>query len=295
MNVLPLVFSFLIIFSCLCYTFLKEVKSFQLIELTLEGYNHTEKAIRNALIKRSYDKIKEDMPPGTPKSEQAPKKSYTCVSRREYVPPLETSKFYLKALSKAGVELSQHPLYEPLAELLRLLYKKTLFDKYPKSNKIEYRLVDALIKKMQKFPSAAQLSYLYPDDPELQKIFYKMLKGTNRYTDEAGIPPLSHFLSLENGDKAAHLGYASLPVLKALFGMQIASEILRIEEENRNSSQKQYALSKEELESLCLKDPIRSSLLTALQPYINYSKQVAKKKSLAKRDQRTGIGIEKEL
>lgn len=294
MNILPLIFALLIIFSCLCTTFLKEVKSLHLIEITLEGYNQAEKEIRNAIIKRSYEKIK-----GDPSSESAKKEGTkrlkTFHSKRSHFPPLETSKFYLKALAKTEIELSQHPLYEPLAQLLRLLYQKNVFNHYPNIKGPEYKLIEALVKKAQKFPSAKDLSYLHPDDSELQKIYYKMLKGTNLYTEEVGIPPLAHFISLEKTDKVIHLKWASPPILKALFTEPLAQHILQREAEHWKTSQKHYSLSKEDLATLFMQEPGQSAIFTALQPYLSDSLQSAKKKSLAKRDKKTDICIEKEL
>ena len=87
MNILPLIFSLLIIFSCLCATFLKEVKSLSLIEMTLEGYNHTEKEVRNEITKRAYKKIKEDALPNDPKKEVT-KKVKAFSSKRSQSPPL---------------------------------------------------------------------------------------------------------------------------------------------------------------------------------------------------------------
>ncbi len=294
MNILPLVFSFLIIFSCLCFTFLKEVNSLTLIELTLEGYNHTEKAIKNALVKKAYHKIKEDLPLGS--SNGATQKTGRLFhSKRVQFPPQETSKFYLRALAKSEMPLSEHPLYEPLSELLRCLSQKTVFDKYPDKKDIEYKLIEALVKKAQKFPSAKELSYLYPEDPELQKIYYKIVKGTNSYTQEAGIPPLAHFLSLENSDKAAFLSLASPLVLKAFFGTEGAEKILSTEKIHFETDQKYYFFSKEDLETLLMKEIGSSGVLSSIQPYLNYSKQNSKQKSIAKQDKLTGISIEKQL
>ncbi len=294
MNILPLVIAFLIIFSYMTTTFLQEVNSFHLIERTMRGYQHTEKAIRNALVKKRYHKIKET--PSLPKGKKiAEKPSQAFPSKRLGSPPLETSKFYLRALCASGIELTTHPLYEPLAELLRDLYKRPLFSKDLSLKNLEYRLIRALCDKALKHPDTDNFSDLYPDDPSLHELYYKMLKGTNYYTKDKGIAPLAHFLSLEKNPKGAFLSFASSPVLKALFGEDVATEIVNKEKSQWAETGKNTCFTKQDLETLLLKDPKKASLLSTLDPYLNYSKQQVARTSLAKRDSQTNIGIEKQL
>jgi hypothetical protein len=284
MNILPFVFSFLILFSCLAATFLRQTKSMQLIEITLGGYDRAEKALKNACIKRCFEKIK-DTPSSSPSSRSA-----AFHSKHLHYPPLELSKFHLKAFGQVESFPSSHPLYEPLARLLRHLYQERVFAKYSKRAGVEYLLAEALVKKLYKSPNVQYLADLHPDDPELQLLYYKMLKGTNQYTETAGIPPLSHFFSLEPMNKALHLNLASPPILTALFGPKASQEILVQEREHWNKTHKYYALIKKDLEGFLSKEP---GLLTAWDPYFSYSRPVAKKTRIARRDKRTGILIER--
>ncbi len=293
MNILPLIFSFLIIFSCIAFTFLREVKSFSLIETTLNGYNRAERAVSNAISSKAYRKIKAE-PIGKKEGEksQTPKeKEY--FSYRSLFPAFENSKFNLEPLIKQEGELRIHPLYEPLAEFLRILYRKNLFAKEKKSEKLEYHLIAEMIKKARKLGEVQSLAELYPEDPVLKGIYYKMLKGTNQYDRDRGIPPLGEFLSIRKGGKAVSLSFASPLLLEAFFGLEISSEILKVEREKWENSNKYYFFSKENLESLLMKNPTKAPLLHTFDPYLDYSKQFDKRTQLGGRDKITGIAVEK--
>ena len=182
-----------------------------------------------------------------------------------------------------------------LAEFLRLLYKNCLFAKVPHSEKIEYRLIESMIKKARKLPDLDNLAELYPDDPVLAKIFYKMLKGTNQYDRNRGIPPLADFISLNKEKTSAHLSFASPILLEALFGDEIAVQILQEEKKKWEDTNKYYYFSKEDLQAAVMKNPARVPALSSLESYINYSKQRTPLTQIGGRDKKTGIGIEKAL
>ena len=294
MNILPLVFAFLLIFSYITASFVRENKSSALIEWTLHGYNHIEKAVRNGIIKRAFDHIKaSETSCPVPKDKNS--KTPSFISRRISSPPLETSKFYLRAFANTSTTLVSHPLYEPLATLLRNLYQERVFKQQNAPPGVEYTLIPLMIQKMNDLPSSRNLADLMPSDPFLQNLYYKMLRGTNRYSLQEGIPPLSHFLSLEKSDKVIHLNHASEPILEALFGGKITKEILEKEKQQFDLTQKYYAFSKQDFEILLEKHTHEKGIFFYLNSLISYTKKVGKKEHLAKRDKITQIGIEKEL
>jgi hypothetical protein len=293
-NILPLVFTFLIIFSCIAFTFLREVKSFHLIETTLHGYNRTERELSNTLARKAYKKATRD--PATKKTDErnkAQKKAY--FSMRTLFPSLENSKFNLTPLMKQQGEVKLHPLYEPLAELLRLLYGENLFKKEKKREKLEYRLIEEMLKKAQKLPESENLIDLHPEDPALKRIYYKMLKGTNQYTRKEGIPPLESYLGINKSDKAVSLSFAAPVLLEAFFGAEISSEILKMERQKLEESNKYYYFSKEDLTTTLMKNPAKSLLLSALEPYLDYSKEATEKKQIGGKDKLTGIAVKKDI
>lgn len=294
MNILPLIFTFLIIFSCISLTFFRDVKSFFLIETTLDGYSRTERTLNNQIVKKAYRKIKGESLAPKPSSQRKIKQT-TYTSRRTFFPPLDNSKFNLTPLIKHEGDLHLHPLYEKLAEFLRLLYQKTLFDREPKSENIEYRLLEGILKKARKDPDATKMIELVPDDPTLANIYYKMQRGTNQYSRTEGVPPLSYFLSVQKETAAAWLSFASPVLLEALFGSKITEQILQEEQKKWEESTQYYYFSKDDLQSLLVKHPDQAPLFTQLEPHLHYSKQFKPRTELGGRDEITGIGLEKPL
>lgn len=290
MNVLPLVFTFLIIFSCLACTFLREVKSFSLIETTLHGYSRTDRELSNRIVRKAWGKIKVEPAEKNKGESKARTKNYT--SMRRLFPPLENSKFNLTPLIKHQGELKLHPLYEPLAGLLRLLYGKNLLKK---QEKLEYRFVEAILKKAQKLEGGTDLTDLYPEDPVLKKIYYKMLKGTNQYTRTKGIPPLESFLHIGKSDKAIALSLAQPLILEAFYGPEISAEILKMEQDKWKELNKYYYFSKEDLQNVLGKNPAKTLAFASLEPYLEYSKGITTKDQIGGRDKITGLAVKKDL
>lgn len=291
MNILPLIFTFLIIFSCIAFSFLKEVKSYTLIETTLHGYNRAEQALSNASARKTYNKIKGDpiQKQEGEKGSSTSKKEY--VSRRCFFPALENSKFNLSPLIQEGGQFKFHPLYEPLAGLIRQLYGNNLFSKEKKSENLEYRLLNEMLKKARRQSNVQELAALFPEDPVLKKLYYQMLKGTNQFSEKKGIPPLGEFLAIQKSDKAVCISFASVPLLKALFGQDISSLILKVEQDKWSESGKYYYFNKQDLEMALMQTPAKGSLLTALDTYLNYSKQFTQRELIGGRDKITGIAV----
>lgn len=293
MNILPLVFTFLIILSCIAFTFLREVKSIFLVETSLEGFNRTERVVNNTIVKKAYRKIKGET---TSKNNSQNKNNGTgaYVSQRSAFPPREESKFNLGVLIQHQGEPTLHPLYEPLAEFLRQLYKTRLFDRQPHPEKIEYRLIGVLLKKAHDHSAAKTLVELCPDDPDLAKLFYKMLKGTNQYSRDQGIPPLGDFICIAQDKTAASLSFASPRLLEALFSPKIAGLILEEEQKKWEELGKHDYFSKEDLQALIMKNPQQAASYSSLEPYLNFSKQ-SMQRLLIGGDKKTGIGVERQI
>ncbi len=287
MNILPLVLTFLLIFSCIAASFLKETKSYAVIESTLHGYSRTEMALNNAIARAAYHKMKgELLEKGTREQDRLAAKS-EYKSRRCFFPALENSKLNLAPIFQGSEPFKTHPLYEPSANLLRLLYRRNLFKK---QENLEYRLLDEMLKKAKRLGTVGDLAELFPEDPSLKNTYYRMLVGTNQFDEKQGIAPLREFLSIQNTDKAVCISFASVPVLKALFGPDIASLILKVEQEQSATLNKYYYFNKQDLEAALVKTPA----LTALGPYLDYSKQFTPRKQWGGRDTITGIGVVRE-
>ncbi len=290
MNILPLILTFLIIFACISFTFLKEAKSFFLAETTLASFHKTERELNNKITARVYRKAG-----GEPINKKQPaaaksKKETTYFSRRSFFPPLEESKFNIGPLVKYEGDIKQHPLFEPLAKMLRLLYKP-FFD----SEKIEYRFVQTMIAKARKFPEPTDLAELFPDDLKLRTIYYKMLKGTNQYNQKGSIPPLKDFVAWKKDGPALFFSFASPIALKSLFDKKMADTIVQEEKKKWEQSGKYYYFSKEDLQQLLVNNPALTSQFTNLDPYLDYSKQINRREEIGGIDPKTGLSVKKFL
>lgn len=295
MNILPLVFTFLLILSFITLTFLRETKSIFLIEHSVNGFRRIERVVNNQIVQKAYKKISGEAIAKKKTGEPKNKKKKKLHSVREIFPPLKTSKFNLGPLIEHQGEINQHPLYEVLAAFLRILYQKSLFAHELKAEKIEYRLIHAWIKSAQKIEDVEDLAELHPDDLDLAKVFYKMLRGTNQYTRTEGIPPLGDFLLISEKKTAVSLSFASQSLLEALFGEECASQIMQVEQKKREETSSQYYFPKENLPQLLANEPARAASLPTLDPYIDYSKEQTKRELVGKRDDTTGIAFEKNI
>lgn len=292
MNILPLIVAFLFVFSFFAFNFLKEQKSFVLTETVFDSYNRVESNLQNNIVRKAYSKFKTEAPPPkttNPTAKQTPK---NFVSYRTFFPPLETSKFNLTPLIKDTAEFKLHSLYEPLANLFRILYGKTLY----KTENIEYSILDAMLMKARKHPEMENLADIDLDDPAIKIIFYKMLKGTNQYqVGREGIPPLGDFLAIGKENYPISFSFASAALLESLFGKEITTHIFLEEEKKRTELNKYYFLSKEELQALVTKNPAQFLNFSSIEPYIDYSKQFKSRKETGGKDEKTGLAIKNQM
>ncbi len=294
MNILPLIFTFMIIFACLTFTFLKEVKSFSLLETVFNSFYRTETQINNTIVRKSYRKIKTESINKKESSEKkTTTKTSTYLSRRSFFPPFESSKFNMGALIKYEGEFKLHPLFELLAETLRLLYKKPLFDAEHYSKNIEYSLLEAILAKARKTPEAKDLVELCPDDPALHSLYYKLIKGTNQHSKKEGIPPLGDFVALKKEPAAIFFSFAAPVLLEALFNQEIAEHILAEERKKWEESNQYYYFTKEDLQPLLMKNPSLSAKHTSLESYLDYSKEMKARNEIGGIDRNTGLSIKK--
>lgn len=291
MNILPLALTFLLIFSCIAVTFLKQVKSTLLAETSFETFHRAERSLNNYFVQKAYRKasgetlVKNQTPTKT-------KKTLTYSSKRLSFPPSDSSKFNLTPLIEYQGELKLFPPYETLIQLLCILYEGRLFEK---GSKIEYQIAETLIKTAQKLSKIKTLAELQPKDPTLAKQFYQMLKGTNQYTSTSGIPPLGDFITLLPEKKLASLSFASPPLLEALFGKEIADTILEEEQRKWAESKKYYFFSKDDLQALLAKHPGHSSTFSHFDPLLSYTKKAAPRRTIGSQDKQTGMRLEKNL
>lgn len=285
MNALPLILTFLLIFSVLSTGFLRGQKTSLVAQKCSTRFYHTNRCVSNRITERYYRKIKVDTSSKASKDKKKGVKRSTTpfVFTREHLPPLETSKLNLTPLLETKTDPKRHPLYEIAAELLRLLYKDKLFKK---EQDWEYALLDSFCATQ----NPQKLIDLYPIKTTLQPLFYKMLKGTHHYDLKTaeGIAPLEHFFTLGQ-QSAIHFCFASPLLLQATFGKKIAEKIIAEEDKKERKS----PLTQDEFASLLINDPACSSLITELDSELNFSKKQEKRKALSGIDKKSNLTITK--
>lgn len=298
MNILPLICGLLIVFSCLAFTFMKEQRAITLIEKSLLAAARTERAVMNKIQERHFRKVKPlPQEKKTPVKEQKKQPRYeTFINLRRIFPPPEKAKLSLSPLFKEHADLSENLIYQTALNLLSLLYQSTPIVNGQKPG-WEKRILDEVISKERSLSELDSLSDLFPKDPALKTLYYKMLKGTNDYDVEAkrGVPPLGDFFTIDEDKKGntVYFSFAPPVLLKALFGESIANAILTAEQQELAQTHKFQWLTKEELQAILLQHRSPKAQFSLYEPYVNFSKQIPVKKNIAGQDAQTHLIIKR--
>lgn len=276
MNILLLVTSFLIIFSMGLYGFTLQSKATVTKQTYFLTFMDLERRALSGMQKNQYRKAiqKNKRAKGeAKKNEGRQEKSFN----RDRKDPIDVSKLNISSLLQTPAPLSYERLYEIAAEVLRTLYAKTAVGHLAEKLSVrdfEYQILDALIAKSRSNPDLTSLLELFPDDPRLNQIFTKMMKGTKQYTISdlpKGYPPLEDFFFLTKEKQSpVSFSFASSPLLSAVFGKDLTQRILE-EERKKGTPEKPISLGEEELSSLLLKESGKKPMLTDLQEILSFS------------------------
>ena len=261
MNILFLVSSFLLIFVFLNATILKNSTYFHSEKIDFCNYITTKRNLESRLEQYKYNQYKGKLPNSTssPKKQKIQKKilikddkpNIPGASHRFNKNPHTLAKWNL-----APLILTEKPspyLQAATLVLLKDLYGHTTF--WREAEKKNPKFENALIASFkEKKDSLENLSDLFPKDPALQGLFYKMLKGSSSYSvsKKEGYPPLEDFVSLDSKkSETIELSFACHSVLKALLGEEFTSAILELEKEKtKEKTQGYHTISEEEFRAL---------------------------------------------
>ena len=130
--------------------------------------------------------------------------------------------------------------YEKAIRLIEILYQATDFYQAANDPELARKIVNGMCKK-----NSSTLQELYPGDPVLDAVYYKMLKGTN-----TGYPALEEYFKIDPRSKKIKFRYASPEMLKAVLGHDLADKILQQEKSKWEQKRLPYILNKEELQEL---------------------------------------------
>lgn len=211
MNLLPLIFSFLLVIGLITTTLMQT--SIQITEESrlLRGRLQASWDLRSLEARTEFAALKAtSLYP--PKKETHP--TPTPLAPRTNRCLHEEGKFNVSSLLSGK---ASH-LYEPAARLLKRLYGKKSFWE----PNLEYVLLDALIENKDR--------PLWELEP--RNVFYTLLQGTNTYDDVRGIPPLLDYFIFDSSSRPpVILNEAPAVLLDALFGTDVVRDLMRQEKE----------------------------------------------------------------
>lgn len=230
MNILPFIFSFLIIFALIFNYASDRRASTALYRLAL---NKWVQSIHQGFTNQASTEFKRvpsnptETPP-LPQSEKiVPIDAKNSSYFRENKCCYEENKLNLTTFTAPEVSPQDYP-YRVAVRLIKALYQHAPF--YQEN--LEVQIVNALLTRDKK-----PLRDLFQHDPHLDGVFYKMLKGTSTYVvgTNQGYPALTDYCSFTANDNQLHFVYLSRPVLEALLGSSLMQTIEKAEKENNKS------------------------------------------------------------
>ncbi|MBX9922822.1 MAG: hypothetical protein K2Y01_01810 [Rhabdochlamydiaceae bacterium] len=301
MNVLFLVMNFLLI--CLFFNalILKNTAFFSAKQAHTSSYHASKLALQSKVEKHKYktykkSRLKTQKQPALKEPLLAVvskgNATYTSHRSKEVIPTL--GKWNLAALSSAD-PIAVPMLIELTEKLFQSLYGHASFWKEAEKQipHFSHRIIASFLEKKD----AIVISDLFPKDPQLQPIFYKMLQGSGFYNlaQHKGYPPLKDFCCfLEKNPALTSFPHAHILIINTLFTQELSQEIISLEHAKWEKDHKVHSLTKEELKKIfsMYSLSLRGRQFEQIEPFLQFAKQKDKQKKLIYKDQKTQIPLE---
>ena len=249
MNVMPLILSVLLILTFGFYSCVENEAAVYRINKTFATQTKLSRNLLKSYEEHNYETIKAAKQPKSPhqNSSETPKeKKAKEIPKPPSINP-ECARLNLWPLLYA--DKKELPfLYEQLAQLLRLYYKKPLFSFFSEKSNLEYLLLDAwlaALKKQIDGPSKEDEIVLEKaafSDRSLQILYYNMLRGS-----KGKYPPLLDFIKAvrpSDRQEKVCLLHATPDMLAIFFG----SAAKAVYDEMHSET---LAVTEERIEELC--------------------------------------------
>lgn len=251
MNLLPFVMVIIMVLTLFNLSHFEEVLRQKKENQMYLAYFRGLREIRNQKVQAAYKKTSSKDKKDQKKSTKRPpnKKSHTYF--REKRIGFEKGRLNLSSLLKKP---HKYPSLEAVTvEYVKQLYGKAEF--FPDHDEVIKDLVKTLIKKKEENPLLPLCEMTF-DDPQLQGIFYKMMKGTQFYDLKGnGYPPFEDMFTFETSDRPPmNYHYANLAFLSLIFGQKEAREFAELEKSQLIGAKKKCCspIKKPELERLLM-------------------------------------------
>jgi hypothetical protein len=285
MNILPAVLAFILLITMMSLTFFQSASHADYLAYKQTGYMKVKRDLQSALENEAYN-------PHRPKAISKDSKNGSRTKARNHYrserlkPPLnENNKLNISPLFTVAKEPNLL-LEKTLKKLILILYheKKFFAKEGYTQEELAVNLVKSLIEKGRGKETLEALTDLYPKDPFLQNLFYKMLKSAT---------PLSDYITLieKKERKPVCFKYAPTDLLTALFNEKITEAILKKEEENYFAHEKgSPILQAHELKEILSRSSFAGQIETLI-PLIEFGSPKNSKKTLRRSDVKTGITL----
>ncbi len=298
MNILFLVMNFLIIFMFLNASVVKNTSFSSSLKTSTCSYLSSKLTLQSKWERYKYQSyLKDQTAPSQTKEKKklTPKIRHVFFSHRLKGNVSSSGKWNLAPLFTADPHAAL--LLSALIEnLLTELYGHTSFWKEAESEGIKpaESLVHTFLENRSK---PETLAALFPPETKLQKLFYKMLKGSGAYDlfKKEGYPPLEDFFTFQvKENTVTNFPFASYPILKALFQDSVIESILSLEKAKWKKDQHLHSLTKEELRSLCLGNflTVKGQRFQDIEPYLQFSHKKAKLEKLTYKDKKAHVQLQ---
>jgi hypothetical protein len=224
MNILTFVLALMMMFAITTSTMLKKNIFSKHLATSFKGYMQSSRKLLNDGEYLLHNRIEEKE---STKKTKHPIKAKNKVNPRKIKPHYGKINIYKLIVDKKE---NQKELYKMLQLLVKELYNdKSFYEKGFEKALVE-NIISAL-KNQKKQGNELQLETLILKDANLQKIYYKILKGTKYYDYEQnmGLASLLDFIKINLNDKKIPIKHASFELLVSLFDKQIASDIKQMQ------------------------------------------------------------------
>jgi hypothetical protein len=228
MNIVPFIIGLLMIFAIITNTLLNKKVSDDIVSKSISGYMKASRKALNASEDFYFNNLK-----AKPSLKE---QKYKKLNDQEQEPKtreinIENAKIniYQLAIDKEN----QIQLYDIIASLIKTLYCKKKFYTPNLEKNLLNNVIYALENQIKK-NKKTNLASLILKDFSLQKIYYKILKGTKFYDfdENIGTASLLDFIKIENSNEKIPMKDASKELLTALFNKKIVTEIMLLQKEN---------------------------------------------------------------
>lgn len=285
MNVLITTLSLLLVLGVGAGIFWKEALSTSFSLKAVKGMYEAKRIARNQLEQKNFASFKE--PHQTPQKEKKKGvRTATFQSHRLSNPPIEQGRFGIAALQENENLSHLKPIVQRL--FVELYGHTDWFDPT-----VCMRLIDKFASCQGEFDDQSFAKDLAGEE---YRIWYLMCKGTQTYDVEnkIGYPPLTDFIDFKPRPlkQTCHFPFASLPLLKALLGRDLAAEILKIEKKKwEKDHRRRFCLKKELLTLVATKS--HPELVQIVETYCDFHQSVGKKSFVVGQEENSGIVIRK--